>query len=92
MTPTEQPKADTTDYLKNYALLNEVDRQIKAGNTTYVENGKPTKINLNTLRNRIQSRMGQRINGTFNPPPDGMVGDLLTPPLGSEEPTGEVPE
>ena len=92
MTPTEQPKADTTDYLKNYALLNEVDRQIKAGNTTYVENGKPTKINLNTLRNRIQSRMGQRINGTFNPPPAGMVGDLLTPPLGSEEPTGEVPE
>ena len=92
VTPTEQPKADTTDYRKNYALLNEVDRQIKAGNTTYVENGKPTKINLNTLRNRIQSRMGQRIVGTFNPPPDGIVGDLLTPPLGSEKPTGEVTE
>lgn len=92
MTPAEQPKADTTDYRKNYALLNEVDRQIKAGNTTYVENGKPTNINLNTLRNRIQSRMGQRIVGTFNPPPAGIVGDLLTPPLGTEEPTGEVAE
>jgi len=92
MTPVEQPKADTTDYRKNYALLNEVNRQIKAGNTTYVENGKPTNINLNTLRNRIQSRMGQRIVGTFNPPPAGIVGDLLTPPLGTEEPTGEVAE
>ena len=92
LSPAGPPKTDTSDYLKNSALLNEVNRQINAGNKTYMENGKPTKINLNTLKNRIQSRMGQRIVGTFNPSPDGMVGDLLTPPLGTEEPTGEVAE
>jgi hypothetical protein len=88
----EAPKADTADYLKNVALLDEINRQINAGNKTYMESGKPTKINLYTLKNRVQSRMGQRTVGTFNPPPDGMVSDFLTPPLGTEQPTGEVKE
>jgi hypothetical protein len=88
----EAPATDTTDYRRNAALLEEVDRQIKAGNKTYIQDGKPTNINLSTLRNRIQSRMGARVIGTFNPPPSGMVSDFLTPPLAPQQPLGEVAE
>ena len=91
-TTPQTPAADTTDYRKNAALLDEVDRQIKAGNKTYIQDGKPTNINLNTLRNRIQSRMGSRVIGTFNPPPAGMVDQFLTPPTATEQPVGEVTE
>jgi hypothetical protein len=88
----EAPATDTTDYRKNSALFDEVERQIKAGNKTYIQDGKPTSINLITLRNRIKSRMGSKITGTFNPPPAGMVNDSLTPSVAPQEPTGEVTE
>jgi hypothetical protein len=88
----EAPATDTTDYRRNAALLDEVDRQIKAGNKTFTQDGKPTNINLSTLRNRIQSRMGSRVVGTFNPPPAGMVSDFLTPSLAPQQPGGEVTE
>jgi hypothetical protein len=88
----EAPATDTSDYRKNAALLNEVDKQIKAGNKTYIQDGKPTNINLSTLRNRIQSRMGSKVIGTFNPPPAGMINDFLTPSLAPQQPAGEVTE
>jgi hypothetical protein len=88
----EAPATDTSDYRKNAALLDEVDRQIKAGNKTFTQDGKPTNINLSTLRNRIQSRMGSRVVGTFNPPPAGMVSDFLTPSLAPQQPGTEVAE
>jgi hypothetical protein len=77
--PTPPTPTDTTDYRKNQALLDEVDRQIKAGNKTYVKDGQPTKINLTALRNRIVSRMGQRQAATFSPRTPNMVEEAMTP-------------
>lgn len=80
------PQADTKNYRMNEALLNEVDRQLKAGNKVYVENGKPTNINLTSLRNRIVSRMGQQQVTTFSPRTRNLVEESMTP-AGMSEPT-----
>jgi hypothetical protein len=88
----EAPATDTEDYRKNYALLNEIERQIKAGNTMYVENGKPTSINLYTLRNKTKNRMAGPIIRNFMRPTPGMFSDFLTPSLAPQQPGGEVAE